>query len=405
MASTLAVLAGLSGTPGCAKRSAAAGPTPPDLAEVTSQARCSVRRSADKPLVVEWPAADRAALEARAQRSLVAVRYEGCTMEVLDGCDVDGSYAFVPLSLKQERVTIRSEDELYARLPVGAAALEATLARQGQLDVDMTIVGRKQADRHVLSRSELHGRCEGATHVLTGLTVGAFSLYAGAGLEAGARAQLGAAGAGAAYERSREILASDGDPAGCAGQAAPSIAVGNELAAVPPPLPGTEGVAEPPATCGALLRVEAVPLADDPSTSVSAPASASIALEGAPTVQPLAHPDATARLRRFDRAAAWRGTAIASGVLSGASLGGMLGGIVLLFQSNDQPVWEDISAENARKKRIGTGMLVGSSIGFVAFGALALGAASAQRAQPRRYAWFAPAIERRTVGLGLGMRF
>lgn len=311
-------------------------------------------------------------------------------MEVLSGCDVDGRYAFVPTSRKQERVTIRDEDELYARLPIGAASLAATLARQGQLVVDMTIVGRAQADRHVLSRSELHGRCDGATHVLTGLTVGAFSLYAGAGLEAGARAQLGAAGAGAAHMRSREILARDGDPMGCDGTAVTT----------PAPATGEERHADaPPPGCGALLRVEAVPLADEPPT-----VDTEAALAIAPSVR--AFGGSRAELRRLDRGAAWRGTAIASGVLSGASFGGILGGIVLLFQSDSQPVWEDISPENARKKSIGTGMLVGSSIGFVAFGALALGAsAAAQRHPSRRYAFFAPTLDRHAAGLGMSVRF
>ena len=112
------------------------------------------------------------------------------------------------------------------------------------------------------------------------------------------------------------------------------------------------------------------------------------------------------RVRTFDRAAAWRGTAIGAGVLSGAAFGGVLGGIVLLFQSNSQPVWEDVSPENARKKSIGTGMLIGSSIGFVTLGALALGAsAAARRAEGRRYAWLAPALDRHTAGVGVGMRF
>jgi len=51
-------------------------------------------------------------------------------------------------------------------------------------------------------------------------------------------------------------------------------------------------------------------------------------------------------------------------------------------------------------------MLIGSSIGFVAFGALALGArAAADRAESRRYAWIAPTIDRHTAGLGMGVRF
>ncbi|MCA9655790.1 MAG: hypothetical protein KC501_38145, partial [Myxococcales bacterium] len=207
-------------TGGCARVPAARSQLPeaatPDLGTATAdQARCSVRRSADRPLVVEWPAADRAALEARAQQGLVAVRYEGCTMEVLTHCEVDGRYEFLALSPKQERVAIRSTDELYARLPVGAAGLEGKLEHGGELVVDMSIVGRQQADRHVVSYDELTGRCDGVTHVLTGLTVGAFTLHALASSEAGAQVEVAGAGAGAVHERSRELLTRDGDPRAC----------------------------------------------------------------------------------------------------------------------------------------------------------------------------------------------
>ncbi|MEX1369420.1 MAG: hypothetical protein AB1Z98_40205 [Nannocystaceae bacterium] len=351
----------------------------PDLAAATDQARCSVRRSADRPLVVEWPAADRAALEARARQGLVAVRYEGCTMEVLSHCEIDGRYDFVALSPKQERVSIRSADELYARLPVGAAALEGKLERSGELTVDMSIVGRKQADRHVIAHDELEGRCDRATHVLTGLTVGAFTLSAASETEAGARVRVGQAGAGGAHERGRELLTRDGDPLAC------GVPVDAERH-VPPP------------GCGALLRVEAVPLVGQaPAVTEAVAAAASVAEHDRLQLQ---------QHRAARRSAAWRGVAIGSGVLSGASLGGIVGGVVMMARANDFAVWEEPTPEQARQGRVGTGLLVGSSIGFVGFGALALGASAAAG---RGSAWnrvaLAPTLGRTGAGLQLRGRF
>lgn len=368
---------------GCARAPAASTRAPhevaPDLSAATDQARCSVRRSADRPLVVEWPAADRAALEARARRGLVVVRYEGCSMEVLSHCDAAGTYDFVALSPKQERVSIRSADELYARLPVGAARLEGKLERGGELTVDMSIVGRQQADRHVVDHAELEGRCDRATHVLTGLTVGAFTLEAVSAFEAGARAEVGRAGAGGSVERGRELLARDGDPRAC------------ELSGV-----GDEASAMPPAGCGALLRVEAVPLAGH---APPAPESAEVTMQERDEME---H-----RQRRAQRrSAAWRGVAISSGVLSAASLGGMVGGSVFLFQSNDYAVWEEPSADDLRRKRIGTGMLVGSSIGFVGFGALSIGASAAARRHGwSRLSWVAPTLGANGAGVAVAGRF
>ena len=212
----------------------------PTMEESTGQSRCGVRKSADKPLIVEWPAADRAALEARAGRGLVAVRYEGCEMEILTTCTASGEYDYVGLTQKREGVRITNADELYAKLPIGAAGLEAKLERAGQLNVDMAIVGRREATQHNFTERDLDGRCDEATHVVTGLTVGAFSLYTGASAEVGGGVTIGNAGAGASSSHGQEILKTDGDQAACA-------------------IAGSADTA-PPEGCGALLRVEVVPV-------------------------------------------------------------------------------------------------------------------------------------------------
>ncbi len=212
----------------------------PSFAEETGQSKCGVRKSSDKPLVVEWPAADRAALEARATRSLVAVRYEGCEMEVLTSCRALGEYRYLGLTQKREGVRIQNADELYAQLPVGAASLEGKLERAGQLNVDMVIVGRKEADKSEFTERDLEGRCEQATHVITGLTVGAFSFYAGASAELGGSVRVGNVGGGAGSSSEREVLRQDGDESAC--------------------VAATTGDEVPPPGCGALLRVEVVPI-------------------------------------------------------------------------------------------------------------------------------------------------
>ena len=355
---------------GCARVPARPDLDVPSLGAVSSSARCGVQHSADKPLVVEWPAADRAALEARAQQGLVAVRYEGCTMEVLTSCRIDGRYDFVALSPKHERVRIRNADELYARLPVGAAGLEGKLAVSGQLTVDLSVVGRQQADRHVVDHAELTGHCPGATHVLTGLTVGAFSLHAGAERELSAHARVAGAGAGGSHERAYELLARDGDPEACH--------AGDEL-----------DPATPPAGCRALLSIEAVPLAG------RAPA---------PTLTP--EQIATGQRRADRRVAAWRAVAITSGVLSGASFGGIVGGAVLKMQDPMLAPWEEPTPEQARRDRIGTTMLVGSTVSVLGFGALTVGAATAaRRARWNPTAWVGPTIGRHGAGLQVSARF
>ena len=89
-------------------------------------------KSQAKPLIVEWPSADRGELEAQAhEHGLVVVRYQGCEMQVLDGCTAPVKYCYAAITRKKDRVVMRDADDLYANIPVGAAKLEASSRRAG----------------------------------------------------------------------------------------------------------------------------------------------------------------------------------------------------------------------------------------------------------------------------------
>jgi len=212
--------------------------------DITNQAKCTVARSQNKPLIVEWPAADRAALESRAKSGIVPVRYTGCEMEVLTACIAQGGYAYNGLTVKREGVRIRNLNELYAQLPVGAAKLEGKLADAEQLNIEMIVAGRLESDRVEIRHSELEGRCAEATHVITGITTGAFLFYAGEELSAKAEVKIGHVGGGAGKLRKQEILSQDGDEDSCYAESL------------------EEG---PPPGCGALLRVDVVPIGGEGS--------------------------------------------------------------------------------------------------------------------------------------------
>lgn len=104
---------------------------------------CHATPGETRPLLVEWPAADRAQLEAAARQGLVAVRYDGCKMQVLSRCELEGDYEYHPLTQKRDELRIRDRDALWAKLPLGAARLESALSREGQLNVDMMVVGQR----------------------------------------------------------------------------------------------------------------------------------------------------------------------------------------------------------------------------------------------------------------------
>lgn len=199
-----------------------------------NQSKCGVVKSSDRPLIIEWPSSDRAALESTAKHGLVVVRYSGCEMEVLPRCQLGGSYRYTATTRKLEKVSIRDADELYAQVPVGAAKLEGKLEKAGELNVAMHVVGRFDAVEP--EQPKLEGACDGATHLVTAMTSGAFEFYAGAAAEAGGEASVLGAGAGAKASTHHELLNRDGDPAACGAS--------------------TTEDAGPPTGCGAILRLE-----------------------------------------------------------------------------------------------------------------------------------------------------
>jgi len=225
---------------GCGAGSSASRPVATPEWQAEGQAKCKVRASRAEPLVVEWPSADRAKLEALTHQGLVAVKYNGCEMQVMGACSAKGTYRYVGTTLKHDAVKIKDADELYAKLPFGAAGLESTLQRSGELDVSMTFAGRYAAAQPVIHESELTGSCAGATHVISALIVGAFEFSAKGARSEKERGSVFAGEAGSSGQAEKQVLTKDGDEASCAA--------------------AKDGDANPPPGCRALIRVEVLSL-------------------------------------------------------------------------------------------------------------------------------------------------
>lgn len=219
--------------------------------EPEGQTKCAVAKSQAAPLIIEWPAAERTRLEAIARRGAVVVRYQGCELEILPQCQTSRRYSYTSTTPQDERVRIKDADQLYAHLPFGAARLEGTLARAGELNVSMSIVGTYEIDRAPLAADELSGSCAGATHVISALTVGAFEFSAGADASIKAEGTALGAGAGGKTTAQRETLNRGGSPGACA--------------------ESNPDATKPPFGCGALLRIEVDPI--QPSRSRPPPAA------------------------------------------------------------------------------------------------------------------------------------
>jgi hypothetical protein len=175
-----------------------------------------VQASQNEPLVTEWPASEKSHLESLIARGGVAVSYSGCEMRVLSACAVKGSYAFQKTTLATDSLEIQNEDDLYAKLPLGAVSLAGDLERAGRLAVRTSVAGQYALKDATPLDVASEGECANATHLVTGLSIGAFKLIAGGKAKASAGVSAGSAGAGATHTEEEATLREAGDPSKCA---------------------------------------------------------------------------------------------------------------------------------------------------------------------------------------------
>lgn len=181
----------------------------------TGQAKCKVAASSENPLVTEWPASEKANLEARLREGGVVVSFSGCEMKLLPQCRVRGSYGWRRTTTTTDVVEIHDADELYAKLPLGAVSLEGELERSGRLAVQTTIAGQLELRGWDKQVSE-DATCTGASHVVGALSVGAFKLRAGGSVKAkGGVGVTGVGTTGGGTQSSESVLREAGSPDAC----------------------------------------------------------------------------------------------------------------------------------------------------------------------------------------------
>ncbi len=188
------------------------GPALPDFRG--PEARCGAGVS--NPLVTEWPASEKANLEALLKGGAVAVEYSGCSMRVLTQCRLGGSYAWQRTTPSSDVLEIDDEDQLYAKLPLGAVSLEGELKRSGKLTITTYVAGQMRLERAAPADVPAAGECARATHIVSALAVGAFSL-SGSG-KSGGKADLSVTKIGSAgghSDRSASLVRAAGDWQAC----------------------------------------------------------------------------------------------------------------------------------------------------------------------------------------------
>jgi hypothetical protein len=230
----------------------------PDMPD--EQVRCKLAVNHENPLVTEWPASEKANLEALIRDGPVVVAYSGCTMKVLPACRPKGAYAFRRTTTSTDTVEIHDADELFAKLPLGALSLEGELKRSGRLAVQTTVSG--QLNLGGFDAKDFGTGCEHATHVVRALSIGAFKLRSGGTAHVGGSASVAGIGSGTGSSSSEEVTMREaGSPEQCdqGTESAPNPACASPIQVFLSPLPSSVVDRGPPG----MLKVKFLPVRAD----------------------------------------------------------------------------------------------------------------------------------------------
>jgi hypothetical protein len=222
----------------------------------------------ERPFVIEWDATDLASFEAKASRDTVFVKYTGCNIEVLDRCS-DNSIAGRFGTYGQPNWTsgtvqgfdIKTEGELYAKLPLGAVSLSAKVAAGEALHLKYFVSGVAISSREMIYKTDLatYPGCKGATHFVSSYNLGAFELESSQKVSGEAEASAFGAGGGGKAKQESSHLGHGGDLKSCTtnnlnqcrvpirlvlrkledAADAPAVAGGPTPPTAPPPSPGS----------------------------------------------------------------------------------------------------------------------------------------------------------------------
>ena len=168
---------------------------------------------APAPMLVEWPATQRANLEALLHRGAVAVSYSQGGMRVLQGCALKGTYVW-RRAQKSQRIDIGSPADLQARLP-DLVALRGQLTVGGNVVVQLETAGQVGLQGLQPKDVPQDGECGQATHLISTVTLGAFSVTRAGTISVGGRVSSGGVSVGGATVQGEQVLNTAGDLKAC----------------------------------------------------------------------------------------------------------------------------------------------------------------------------------------------
>jgi hypothetical protein len=233
----------------------AALPDTDSAADAVGDPKCTADmiKKGGSPLVVDWDASKRSDLEVSMKQGVVVASYscdKGVT--VLPDCVVSGDYGYVGVSVKSEKISLTSADDIGANLSLGSAVpvgFKAALSRGSAVHLGYFLVGKRSAARAFVASEELSGSCDGATHFVRRADVGAFAMKSGAKADFSTALSVFSQGVSGGSKTEKEIDSKDGSPDACTG-ADPEAGA-------------------PPKECQAIIRVTLLPIESKPVAALA----------------------------------------------------------------------------------------------------------------------------------------
>lgn len=205
---------------GCTAGSAAraARTDAPGAAEALGRAACGHPGNDTEPWVVDLPADRRVEIEAAMQKGITFVSYDCHELKLLRGCDVAGAYDYTGTTTIEDKLALEDADAVALNLSGGAALaakVRADIDRGMKIHIGYVLVGQRSTNLAWISRSELPGRCQGATHFIGRASIGAYAIASSSSAQMGSVAEIFERGASAQSTSSALRTTTVGEPRAC----------------------------------------------------------------------------------------------------------------------------------------------------------------------------------------------
>lgn len=152
-----------------------------------SHSRCNTVGVREEMWLVDLEPAAKVRLQTLSEKEIVLAVFRDCRLEMLRGCEVGGNYSFTPTQSIRNTEYIRTRNELFAKLPLGAVELNAQYKDGTEWFLEYILTGSVDSTVSKIDTKALPAHCREATHFIQGMVVGAYQLRSSKGKGGGAQ--------------------------------------------------------------------------------------------------------------------------------------------------------------------------------------------------------------------------